>query len=285
MRAIWKGHIQFSLVTIPIRIYNAIDTGQSISFNLLSKDGHNPVAYEKKDKVTGEPLKQEDIVKGYQYEPGQFVIVDDDDFAKVRLKSTRVIDIEGFVKKEEVHPTLYESPYFIGPDGDIAAKTYGLLMHTLKESGKIGVGKVVLRDRETPVLLTPHENGIMMYRLRYPHEIRSINEVPQLLEVKVDKNQLKMAKTLVDSMTKKFTQIEMQDHYYDALKEIIDAKIAGKEIVTVEEEEPQVVDIMTALKASIDQAKKKPMEKAKGTASAKAKKATKETKPLRRKAS
>ena len=97
MRAIWKGHIQFSLVTIPIRIYNALDTGQTISFNLLSKDKHNPVSYEKKDKVTGETLRQEDIVKGYQYEPGQYVIMEDDDLAKVRLKSTRVIDIEGFV--------------------------------------------------------------------------------------------------------------------------------------------------------------------------------------------
>lgn len=285
MRAIWKGHIQFSLVTIPIRIYNALDTGQSISFNLLSKDKHNPVAYEKKDKVTGETLRSEDIVKGYQYEPGQFVIMEDDDLAKVRLKSTRVIEIEGFVNAEEVHPTLFETPYFVGPDGDVAAKTYGLLMHALKESGKIGVGKVVLRDRETPVLLTPFEKGIMMYRLRYPHEIRSINEVPQLIDVKVDKDQLKMAKTLVDSMAKKFSEIKMEDHYYDALKEIIDAKVAGKEIVSIQEEEPKVVDIMTALKASIDQAKKKPMEKAKGDGEKAAKKATKETKTLKRKAS
>jgi DNA end-binding protein Ku len=285
MRAIWKGHIQFSLVTIPIRIYNALDTGQSISFNLLSKEHHNPVSYEKKDKVTGETLKSDDIVKGYQYEPGQFVIMEDDDLAKVRLKSTRVIDIEGFVDEKEVHPTLFETPYFVGPDGDVSAKTYGLLMHTLKESGKIGVGKVVLRDRETPVLLTPYEKGIMMYRLRYPHEIRSINEVPQLIDVKVDKDQLKMARTLVDSMTKKFSQIEMKDNYFDALKDIIDAKIAGKEIVSIQEEEPKVVDIMTALKASIDQAKKKPMEKAKGDGEKETKKAVKETKTLKRKAS
>lgn len=285
MRAIWKGHIQFSLVTIPIRIYNALDTGQTISFNLLSKDKHNPVSYEKKDKVTGETLRQEDIVKGYQYEPGQYVIMEDEDLAKVRLKSTRVIDIEGFVDEKEVHPTLFETPYFVGPDGEVAAKTYGLLMHTLKESGKIGVGKVVLRDRETPVLLTPYEKGIMMYRLRYPHEIRSINEVPQLIDVKVDKDQLKMAKTLVDSMSKKFSQIEMVDHYYDALKEIIDAKVAGKEIVVVQEEEPKVVDIMTALKASIDQAKKKPMEKAKGDGEKETKKVTREGKTLKRKAS
>jgi len=285
MRAIWKGHIQFSLVTIPVRIYNAIDTGQTISFNLLTKEGHNPVAYEKKDKVTGQPLRNEDIVKGYQYEPGQYVIVEQEDLEKVRLKSTKVIEMEGFVKTEEVHPTLYESPYFIGPDGDIAAKTYGLLCQTLKDSGRIGVGKVVLRDRETPVLITPHEGGILMYRLRYPNEVKNMREVPQLLEVKADKEQLKLAKTLVDSMTKKFSQIEMKDHYYDALKAIIDAKIEGKEIVTMTEEEPKVVDIMTALKASIEQAKKKPMEKAKGTAAKDEKKAGKEVKTLKRKAS
>lgn len=287
MRAIWKGHIQFSLVTIPIRIYNAIDSGQSISFNLLSKDGHNPVSYEKKDKVTGKPLRSEEIIKGYQYEPGQYVIIEDEDIDKIKLKSSKVIEIEGFVLANEVHPTLYEAPYYLGPDGEVAAKTYGLLSETLKETGRIAVGKVVLRDRETPVLLAPHEGGMVMYRLRYPNEVRSMKEVPQLLEVKPDKEQLKLAKTLVDSMTTKFANIEMKDHYYEALKSVIDAKIAGKEVVMVTEEEPQVVDIMTALKASIDAAKK-PMEKAKGVAAKQAKektKAEKSTKEGRRKAS
>ena len=282
MRAIWKGHIQFSLVTIPVRIYNAIDTAQSISFNLLSKEGHNPVSYEKKDKVTGETLRQEDIVKGYQYEPGQYVIIDNEDFAKVRLKSEKVIEIEGFVDSSEVHPTLFETPYYIGPDGDVAAKTYGLLSETLKQTGRIAVGKVVLRDRETPLLLAPMDRGIVMYRLRYPDEVRGISEVPQLLEVKADKEQLKLAKTLVDSMTKKFSQIEMKDHYTEKLRSIIDAKVEGKEVVIVEEEAPKVVDIMTALKASIDAAKK-PMEKAKGT-EAKQEKGEKQ-KTTRRKAS
>jgi DNA end-binding protein Ku len=281
MRSIWKGHIQFSLVTIPIRIYNAIDSGQTISFNLLTKEGNNPVSYEKKDKVTGKPLRSEDIVKGFQYETGQYVIINDEDFAKVKLKSEKVIEIEGFVQSEEVHPSLFETPYFIGPDGALAAKTYGLLMNVLKESGKIGVGKVVLRDRETPILLTPHEGGILMYRLRYPAEVRNINEVPDLIEVKTDKEQMKLAKTLVDSMTTKFSQIEMKDHYYDALKTIIDSKIAGKEVVMATEEEPKVVDIMTALKASIE-AKKKPMEKAIGAA---AKEKKEEAKKQKKKAS
>src|SRR6478736_4877442 len=101
MRAIWKGHIQFSLVTIPIRIYIAIDSGTTISFNLLSKEGHNPVSYEKKDKVTGETLKAEDIVKGYQYETGQYVIIDQEDLNKVKLKSEKVIEIQGFVDHTE----------------------------------------------------------------------------------------------------------------------------------------------------------------------------------------
>jgi DNA end-binding protein Ku len=143
----------------------------------------------------------------------------------------------------------------------------------------------VLRDRETPVLLTPNEGGILMYRLRYPNEVRSMREVPQMLEVKVDKDQLKLAKTLVDSMTTKFANIEMKDHYYDALKAIIDAKVAGKEIVSISEEEPKVVDIMTALKASIDAAKKKPMEKAKGDAAKLAKAEEKQSRTLKRKAS
>jgi DNA end-binding protein Ku len=284
MRAIWKGHIQFSLVTIPVRIYNAIDSGQTISFNLLSKEDHNPVSYEKKDKVTGKTLKTEDIVKGYQYEPGQYVIVDQEDFEKVKLKSEKVIEIRGFVDASEVHPSLFEAPYYLGPDGDVAAKTYGLLAETLKESNKLAVGSVVLRDRETPLLLAPHLKGIVMYRLRYPNEVRDINEVPLLKEVKADKQQLKLAQTLVDSMTVKFNDIEMKDNYTEKLREIIEAKVEGKEVVVVEEEAPKVVDIMTALKASIDAAKKKPMEKAKGE-TAKKEKAEKATKTSKRKAS
>ncbi|MDA0196591.1 MAG: Ku protein [Bacteroidetes bacterium] len=266
MRAIWKGHIQFSLVTIPIRIYNAIDTSEKLSFNLLSKETHNQVKYEKRDKVTGDLLKTEDIVKGFQYEPGQYVIIEPEDFDKVKLKSTRLIEIEGFVDANEVHPTLFDSPYFAGPDGDVAAKTYALLCKALKESGKVGVGKVVLRDRESTVLLTPHEKGLLLYKLRFPNEVRNINEVPNLSDQEADVEQLKMANMLVDSMTKKFDEIEMSDQYNGALKEMIDAKIEGKEIVTIEEEAPKVVDIMTALKASIDKAKadKKPMQKATG---------------------
>ncbi len=264
MRALWKGHIRFSLVTIPVRIYNAIDTAQTISFNLLTRQGHHPVAYEKKDKITGKVLRNEDIVKGYQYAPGQYVIIEPNDFEKIKIKSTRIIEIQGFVRTDEVHPTLYETPYFIGPDGEVAAKTYALLAAALKETGRAGVGSVVLRDRETPVLLQQQNGGIMLYRLRYPAEIRNINEVPQLIDARADKEQLKLAKSLIDSMTVKFSSITLDDHYTRELKKIIQAKIEGREVVVVEEAEPEVVDIMTALKESIARARQKPMERAKG---------------------
>ncbi len=275
MRAIWKGHIRFSLVTIPIRIYSAIDAASSISFNLLSKEGKNPVKYEKRDKITGDVLKADDIVKGYQYAPDQYVIIDAEDFKKVKLKSTKVIEIEGFVKKEEVHHTLFDTPYFAGPDGEVAQKTYNLLRKTLEQSGKVGVGKVVLRDREHVVLLTPHKEGILLYKLRQEEEVRDISAMPGLENTEeVDKEQMKRADMLVNTMSKKFSDIDTTDRYTTALREMIDAKIKGEEVVTVGEMDEPVVDIMTALKESIARAKasQKPMKKAEGKSESKSRK-------------
>jgi len=279
MRPIWKGHIRFSLVTIPINIYNAIETSETISFKQLHKEDNGPIGYDKRCKKCNKVVKNEEIVKGYQYEPDQFVIIEPEDLAKLKLKSTKVIEIEGFVDAAEVPATLYDTPYFAAPDGDIAVKTFALLRETLKNSGKLGIGKVVLRDRESVVLLAPEDKGLLLYRLRYPNEVRKISEVPKLDGAVADKEQLKLAKTLVDSMVKPFSEIKLQDKYKDAVKELIKAKIEGKEIVTVEEEEKPVVDIMTALKQSIESAskQKKPMKKATGV------KETAETKPAKQK--
>lgn len=265
-RSIWKGHIRFSLVTIPIRIYNAVDTAQTVRFNQLHKECSGRVGYDKKCRKCNKAVTNEQIVKGYQYEPDQYVVFEKGDVEKVKLTSTRVIEIEGFVDAKEIHPTLFESPYFAGPDGEVAAKTYSLLGAALRDSGKVGVGKVVLRDREDVVLVAPHEGGILLHRIRYPEEIRRMKDVPLVSEVKTDKEELKLARSLVDSMATSLEKIEMRDRYHGALREMIDAKIKGKEIVTVEEEEKPVVDIMTALKQSIEQAKmqKKPMVKAVG---------------------
>ena len=277
MRAIWKGHIRFSLVTIPVRIYTAIDAAKTVSFNQLNKNTNSPIKYEKRDKSTGELVTAEDIVKGYQYEPGQYVIITPEDIEKVKVKSTKIIEIQAFVDATEVHPTLFDTPYFAGPDGEIATKAYSLLCQTLKDTGKLGVGTVAIRDRESPVLLAPHETGLLMYKLRYPDEVRDIKDVPQLDEVDAEEDQLKLSRTLVETMSKSFSDIEVKDQYREALKEMIWAKIDGKEVVAMAEEDRPVVDIMTALKASIDQAKeeKKPMKKVEGKKKPAAKRAKK----------
>ena len=266
MRSIWKGHIRFSLVTIPIRIYNAVDTEETIRFNQLHKEDNGAVGYEKKCKKCGKVLTNEEIVKGYQFEPEQYVIVSADDLSKVKLKSTKVIEIEGFIDAREVHPSLYESPYLAGPDGPVAAKTYSLLSQALKASGKVAVGKVVLRDREEVITIAPMDGGLMLYKLRQPSEIRKIQDVPQIENNDVNKDELKLSINLVESMSSTLKEIDLTDGYRDALRDLIQAKIQGKEVIAVAEEEKPVVDIMAALKQSIEQtkAKKKPMEKAKG---------------------
>jgi DNA end-binding protein Ku len=266
MRSIWKGHIRFSLVTIPIRIYNAVDTQESIRFQQLHKEDNGAVGYEKKCKKCGKSLTAEEIVKGYEFEPEQYVIVSNDDFAKIKLESTRLVEIEGFIDASEVHPTLYESPYLAGPDGPVAAKTYSLLTEALKATGKVGIGKVVLRDREETVMISAQDGGIMLYKLRQPNEVRKMDDVPQIERREANKDELKLSISLVESMSSTLSEIDMTDRYRDALREVIEAKIAGREVVMAPEVQKPVVDIMTALKQSIEQtkAKKKPMERAKG---------------------
>jgi DNA end-binding protein Ku len=266
MRSIWKGHIRFSLVTIPVRIYNAVDTEETIRFQQLHKEDNGAVGYEKKCKKCGKTLTAEEIVKGYEFEPEQYVIVTAEDFAKIKLPSTKVIEIEGFIDASEVHPTLYESPYLAGPDGAVAAKTYSLLSQALAASGKVGIGKVALRDREETVMITAQDGGIMLYKLRQPNEVRKMDDVPQIERREVNKDELKLSISLVESMAASLKDIDVTDRYRDALREVIDAKIAGREVVIAPEAEKPVVDIMTALKQSIEQtkAKKKPMERATG---------------------
>ena len=280
MRAIWKGHIRFSLVTIPVAIYSAIERSASISFKQLHKEDNGPVGYNKVCKHCNTDLKSSDIIKGYEYESDKFVIIEKEDFDKVKLKSTKVIEIEAFVDAHEVPSTLYDSPYFAGPDGEIGVKTYGLLCETLKKTKKFGIGRVVLRDRESVMLIAPEGDGLLMYKLRFPNEIRKIENVPNLTDVETSEAELTLAETLVSTLSKPFAELELKDRYVESVKEMIQAKIDGKEIVSLADEDQPVVDIMTALRASIEQAKdeKKPMKKATGADKKKAKKSEDEAK-------
>ena len=276
MRSIWKGHIRFLLVAIPVRIYNAIETSEKIQFNQLHREDYGPIGYDKRCKKCSQIVSNDQITKGYQYEPDRYAIVEPEDVAKIKIKTTKAVDIVGFVDRSEIPTTFYDAPYFAGPDGPVSEKPYALLREVMKQTGKIGVGKVVLRDREDLVAVFPHEDGLVLQKLHYPHELRKMDAVPEIEAVgkltaqKLNKNELKLAATLVQEMETTLAEIDTDDNYYNALRTLIDSKIKGRKVVELEEvEELPRLDIMSALKKSLQQSNRKPMVKSPATASKK----------------
>ena len=276
MRSIWKGHIRFLLVAIPVRIYNAIETSEKIQFNQLHRDDYGPIGYDKRCKKCSQIVSNDQITKGYQYEPDRYAIVEPEDVAKIKIKTTKAVDIVGFVDRSEIPTTFYDAPYFAGPDGPVSEKPYALLREVMKQTGKIGVGKVVLRDREDLVAVFPHEDGLVLQKLHYPHELRKMDSVPEIEAVgkltaqKLNKNELKLAATLVQEMETTLAEVDTDDNYYNALRNLIDSKIKGRKVVELEEvEELPRLDIMSALKKSLQQSNRKPMVKSPATASKK----------------
>jgi len=265
MRSIWKGHIRFLLVAIPVRVYNAIETSEKIQFNQLHREDYGPIGYDKRCKKCGQIVSNDQITKGYQYEPDRYAIVEPEDISKVKIKTTRAVDIIGFVEAAEIPTTFYDAPYFAGPDGPVSEKPYALLREVMKQTGKIGIGKVVLRDREDLVAVFPHGDGLVLQKLHYPHELRKMEDVPELESAqKVNKNELRLATTLVEEMSTTLSEIDTTDNYHEALKQLIDSKIKGKKVVEFEVEELPRLDIMSALKQSL-QSSRKPMVKASTT--------------------
>ncbi len=272
MRSIWKGHIRFLLVAIPIRVYNAIEASERVQFNQLHREDYGPVGYDKRCKKCGQIVSNDEITKGYQYEPDRYAIVEPDEIAKIKIKTTRAIDIIGFVDASEIPRTFDDAPYYLGPDGAVAEKPYALLRQVLKDTGKIGLAKVVLRDREDLVAVFPLENGIVLQKLHYPAEIRKMQDVPEIEAApKLDKKELQLATSLVEQMVTTFSDVDTIDHYHEALRKLIDSKIKGKKITEFEkEEEIPRLDIMTALKKSLQASSRKPMVKAEPAAKKKA---------------
>src|SRR6266576_5689900 len=263
MRSIWKGHIRFLLVAIPVRVYNAIESSEKIQFNQLHREDYGPIGYDKRCKKCNQIVTNDQITKGYQYEPDRYAIVEPEDIGKVKIKTTRAVDIIGFVDAEEIPTTFYDAPYYAGPDGAVAEKPYALLREVMKQTGKIGVGKVVLRDREDLVAVFPYEDGLVLQKLHYPHELRKMEDVPDLENAqKINKNELRLATTLVEEMATTLSEIDTTDNYHEALKQLIDSKIKGKKVAEFEVEELPRLDIMSALKQSLQQSSRKPMVKA-----------------------
>ena len=259
MRSMWRGTIRFSLVSIPVKIYSAIETSEKIQFNQLHRDDFGAIGYDKRCKKCNEVVTNDQITKGYQYEPDRYAIVEPNDLAKIKIKTTKAVDIVGFVAREEIPTTFYDAPYFAGPDGPISENPYALLREVMKQTGKIAVAKVVLRDREDLVALFPHDDGLVIQKLRYPHELRKMEDVPDFETVqrldgeKLNKNELELATTLVHQMATTLSEVDTEDNYFNALRTLVDSKIQGREVTELEEvDEVPRLDLMSALKKSLE---------------------------------
>lgn len=261
-RSIWKGHISVGLVLIPVRVYNAVDTSEKISFNEIHDKCGGRVGRDKPCKKCGKTLESADIVKGFQYAPDEYVIIEKGDLDNLKLKSTRVVDVQGFVPADSINMMAIDAPYYVAPDGAVAQGAYDLIVAALRKRKVAGVGKIVLRDREDVVAISAHNEGLLMLKLRQPNEVRKIEDTPLVSAkpAKIGKAQMDLALSLVDGMAATMDDLDLNDRYREALKDLVEAKVNKREIVLVATNQSRVTataDINDVLRASIAQSRKK----------------------------
>lgn len=255
----WKGAIQFGLVTIPVKLYLATESRAGVSFHLLHQDDLSRIQMKIFCPVEDEIISRSDTVKGFEYAPGEYVVITEEDLESLPLKTVRSIEIEQFVESEAAasHTKFVKQAYYIEPD-KIGRKAFGLLRSVLAEKGLTAICKVVIKDREALAALDPYENTMVLSTLYWPDEIRALGE----LDLPDEEPELKpaerqMAEQLVGSMTGEFDPAAFQDEYRAALMQIIESKVEGREVAApVATEEPaNLVDLMAALEASVRAAK------------------------------
>ncbi|MEV4540619.1 Ku protein [Micromonospora echinaurantiaca] len=256
MRAIWKGAVSFGLVSIAVKLYSATEE-KDIRFHQVHRDDGGRIRYKRTCQVCGEEVSYDDIAKGYDIGGGEMVILTDEDFAELPLSTSHAIDVLEFVPAEQVDPILYNKAYFLEPDG-AATKPYVLLRDALTDSERVAIVKVALRQREQLATLRVREGVLLLNTMLWPDEIRKPDFGFLDEDLKVRPPELAMASSLIDSMAGDFQPDEFTDDYRAALQEVIDAKVEGREVVQpeeVEEAPAAAVDLMAALKASVERAK------------------------------
>jgi DNA end-binding protein Ku len=252
MRSIWSGAISFGLIYIPIRLYTASDE-QELDFDMLRKGDMCPIRYVRVCERTGEEVEWEDIVKGYEYRKGDYVIVTDEDFARAAPKKTKTIEIVAFVKQEEVDTKLLEKPYYLEPAKG-AERAYALLRQALRKTDKVAIARFVLRTREAMALLKADGDVIVLNSMRWATEIRPTDELELPNNRGIKKNELDMAIKLIDQLTEPYDPNQYADTYTEELMELIKDKAQGKEREPEEEEEPipaEVTDLFAKLRESL----------------------------------
>jgi DNA end-binding protein Ku len=261
-RPTWKGYLKISLVTIPIKVFPATDAAATLSFNQLHAECRTRIQQKRWCPRCEREVPNTDIVKGYEFEKGNYVVVDEEDLEKVRVDSTRVINLEKFTEDTAIDPIYLERPYYLAPDGAVASEAFAVVRDGME--GKAGIGKVALYGREYLVKVQPRERGLIMYTLRHAEEIRSMEAIDELAAVTSSPKpeEVKLARQVMSTFEGDVDFKSYRDEYQDGLRLIIEAKQQGREVVAPEvEAPPKVVNLMEALRKSLDSisaSKKKP---------------------------
>jgi DNA end-binding protein Ku len=279
MRAIWKGSISFGLVNIPIALYPATRR-EEFKFRLLRKSDLSPVNYKRVAEKDGKEVPWDQIVKGYEYEKGKYVVLKDEDFERVDLEATQTVDIQDFVDVDEIDPIYFYKPYYLEPQkgGD---KAYALLRDALKDSKKVGIAKVVIKTRQYLAGVKPEDGALVLELMHFADELADTGKLHLPKKVEVGKREMNMAKSLIDSMSAKWNPEKYHDDYREALMEVIEEKVeaGGKEIEEKPKKAPKptkVIDLVSVLQKSLEQtggAKKQSTAKSRGKQKQPAKKA------------
>jgi DNA end-binding protein Ku len=281
-RAYWTGHLRLSLVNIPVKLYPATTSERRIELHQIHEPSGKRIRYQKIVPGVG-PVEAEEITKGYEYEKGKYVIIDPKEIDDLKLQSKQTIELVRFVDEEAIDDRYYETPYYLLPDGDMADEGYTILHKALKDTGKIGIGQFILRGHGNIVAIKPFGKGLLLEVLRHANEIRAAEPLfKEINEVKVDKEALDLAKELVKRKAGKFEPEQLKDEYNEAVWELINAKLEDRapEIVTEAPGTAKVINIMDALKKSVQQGKggsagKAPAKRGGSARSANGKKAAK----------
>jgi len=254
-RPTWQGHLKLSLVTCPVALYTATARTGDVHFNLLHKTTHNRIRMIPTDPETG-PVERDDIVKGYELEKDRYVIVTDEEIEAVRLESTRTIDIERFVGEAEIDRMYWNDPYFLLPDGKLAAEAYAVIREAMQETGKIALGRIVMHTRERLLAIEPREQGLVAYTLRAHDEVRDPAEAfDDIPKARADPEMVQIAQKIIEQKSGPFDPSKFTDRYEDALRALIAEKEkgAGGKVKVEEPEDTNVVDLMQALRRSLGQ--------------------------------
>ncbi len=256
MQAIWRGAINFGLISIPVRLFSATEE-KTLRFNLLHKEDDGRVGNNRTCKVCGKSeLTKDDLVRAFEYEKGQYVKFEEDELDKVQIDTSHTVEVVHFTPSEEIDPIYYQRSYYLAPD-ELGIKAYGLLRKALDDSNRVAVAKVAIRDKERLATLRVRDNVLVLETMFWPDEIREARFAELERDIETSEGDAKMAQTLIDNLTEDFKPDQFMDRYRAALMEAVEQKIAGKEIVApvTGEEAPQVVDLTEALKRSLEEVK------------------------------